>query len=99
MINPGTGIEQQSPALEQAARELLAAQHGERVALDCIALGDLDRAHTYALTARVAVHAAVTALMAALGATSETSETSDDTRPVRAPGRPRCTAPPEPARP
>jgi hypothetical protein len=62
MIEPGT--EQNSPALEQAARELQAAQHDARVAFDCIALGDLDRAHTHALTARVAADAAVTALMA-----------------------------------
>ena len=62
MIEPGT--EQNSPALEQAARELQAAQHDARVAFDCIALGDVDRAHTHALTARVAADAAVTALMA-----------------------------------
>ena len=58
--------EQNSPALEQAARELQAVQHDARVAFDCIALGDLDRAHTHALTARVEVDAAVTALVAAL---------------------------------
>jgi hypothetical protein len=58
--------EQNSPALDQAARELQAAQHDARVAFDCIALGDLDRAHTHALTARVEVDAAVTALVAAL---------------------------------
>jgi hypothetical protein len=58
--------EQNRPALDQAARELQAAQHDARVAFDCIALGDLDRAHTHALTARVEVDAAVTALVAAL---------------------------------
>ena len=62
--------EQNSPALDQAARELQAAQHDTRVAFDCIALGDVDRAHTHALTARVAVDAAVTALVAALTETS-----------------------------
>ena len=67
MSNPSTEIEPNSPALEQAARELQAAQHDARVAFDCIALGDLDRAHTHALTARVEVDAAVTALVAALG--------------------------------
>jgi hypothetical protein len=67
MNNPSTEIEPNSPALEQAARELQAAQHDARVAFDCIALGDLDRAHTHALTARVEVDAAVTALVAALG--------------------------------
>jgi hypothetical protein len=65
MTNPETA--QNSPALDQAARELQAAQHDARVAFDCIALGDVDRAHTHALTARVAVDAAVTALVAALG--------------------------------
>ena len=64
MMDPGT--EHNSPALEQAARELQAAQHDARVAFDCIALGDLDRAHTHALTARVEVDAAVTALLAEL---------------------------------
>ena len=37
-----------SPALEEASRELQAAQHDARVAFDCIALGELDRAHTHA---------------------------------------------------
>jgi hypothetical protein len=55
-----------SPVLDEAARELQAAQHDARVAFDCMALGDFDRAHTHALTARVAVDAAVTALAAAL---------------------------------
>jgi hypothetical protein len=55
-----------SPVLDEAARELQAAQHDARVAFDCIALGEFDRAHTHALTARVAVDAAVTALVAAL---------------------------------
>ena len=52
--------------LEEAARELEAAAHDARVAVDCLALGELDRAHTSALTARVAADAAVTALQAAL---------------------------------
>ena len=55
-----------SPALEEAARELQAARHDAQVAYDCIALGDLDRAHTHALTSRVALDAAVTALAAVL---------------------------------
>jgi hypothetical protein len=53
-------------ALQEAARELQAAQHDAQVAFDCIALGEVDRAHTHALIARVAVDAAVTALAAAL---------------------------------
>lgn len=64
MIEPGA--ESSSPALEEAARELQAARHDAQVAFDCIALGELDRAHTHALTARVAIDAAVTALMAVL---------------------------------
>ena len=64
MIEPET---ESSPALEEAARELQAAKHDVQVAFDCIALGDVDRAHTHALTARVAADAAVTALAAVLG--------------------------------
>jgi hypothetical protein len=64
MIEPET--EKGNPALEEATRELQAARHDAQVAYDCIALGDIDRAHTYALTAKVAADAAVTALAAAL---------------------------------
>jgi hypothetical protein len=64
MINPEAG--RRDLVLNDAARELQAARHDAQVAFDCIALGDLDRAHTHALTARVAVDAAVTALMAVL---------------------------------
>ncbi len=64
MIEPET--ENSNPALEEAARELQAARHDVQVAYDCIALGDVDRAHTHALTAKVAADAAVTALAAAL---------------------------------
>jgi hypothetical protein len=53
-------------ALDEAARELQAAEHDVRVAFDCIELGELDRAHTHALTARVATDAAVTALAVVL---------------------------------
>jgi hypothetical protein len=55
-----------NPVLEEASRELEAAAHDAQVAFDCIALGELNRAHTTALTARVAADAAVTALQAAL---------------------------------
>lgn len=54
------------PALQEATRELEAAIHDARVAFDCIGLGEIDRAHTSALTARVALDAAVTAMQAAL---------------------------------
>jgi outer membrane protein TolC len=54
------------PVLEEAARELEAAIHDARVAFDCIALGELDRAHISAVTARVAIDAAMTALRAVL---------------------------------
>jgi hypothetical protein len=52
--------------LEEAMRELEAAIHDARVAFDCIGLGEIDRAHTSAVTARVAIDAAVTAMQAAL---------------------------------
>ena len=65
MIEPET--DNGNAALEQATRELQAARHDAQVAYDCIALGDIDRAHTHALTAKIAADAAVTALAAALG--------------------------------
>jgi len=51
----------------EAARQLEAATHDARVAFDCIQLGELDRAHTHAITARAAVDAAENLLRAALG--------------------------------
>ncbi len=60
-----------SPVLQEAARELQAAAHDAQVAFDCIALGEVDRAHTDAITARAAADAAVTALQAALDEASE----------------------------
>ena len=64
MTEPQT--ENSNPALDEASRELQAAAHDAQVAFDCIALGELDRAHTHALTAKVAADAAVTALAAEL---------------------------------
>jgi hypothetical protein len=58
--------EERSSMLEEASRELESAIHDARVAFDCIALGEVDRAHTSALTARIAIDAAVTAMQASL---------------------------------
>ena len=54
--------------LDEAARQLELAVHDAQVAYDCIALDNLDRAHTHAITARTAADAAETILRAALGA-------------------------------
>lgn len=63
--------------LQEAARELEAAVHDAQVAFDCIGLGEIDRAHTSALTARVALDAAVTAMQSALNLpASQAAETS-----------------------
>ena len=53
--------------LTEAARQLQQAAHDVRVAFDCLALDELDRAHTHALTARAAVDAAENLLRVALG--------------------------------
>jgi len=53
--------------LDEAARQLELAIHDAQVAYDCMALGNLDRAHTHAITARTATDAAETILRAALG--------------------------------
>ena len=63
MIPDGEGP---NAMLAEATRELEAAIHDARVAFDCIALGEIDRAHTSALTARIAIDAAVTAVQATL---------------------------------
>jgi hypothetical protein len=52
--------------LQEAMRELESAIHDARVAFDCIGLGEIDRAHTSAVTARVAIDAAVTAVQTVL---------------------------------
>jgi hypothetical protein len=52
--------------LTEAGRQLELAIHDSRVSFDCIALGELDRAHTSAITARAAIDAAVTVLQASL---------------------------------
>jgi hypothetical protein len=53
--------------IDEAARQLENAVHDARVAYDCIQLGELDRAHTHAITARAAADAAENLLRAALG--------------------------------
>jgi hypothetical protein len=52
--------------LDEAARQLRQAAHDAQVAYDCISLGDLDWAHTNAITARAEAAAAESALRAAL---------------------------------
>jgi hypothetical protein len=52
--------------LHEAARQLELAQHDVRVAVSCIALGNLELAHEHAITARAAVDAAETMLRAAV---------------------------------
>jgi hypothetical protein len=56
--------------LGEAARQLQLAAHDARVAFDCVQLGELDRAHTHAITARAATDAAENLLRAALGETA-----------------------------
>jgi hypothetical protein len=52
--------------LGEAARQLQLAAHDARVAFDCMGLGELDRAHTNAITARAAADAAENLLRTAL---------------------------------
>jgi hypothetical protein len=59
----GNGVD-----LDEAARQLQLAAHDVHVAFDCIALNELDRAHTHAITARAAVDAAENVLRVALAA-------------------------------
>jgi hypothetical protein len=61
------GGDEQAISLQEASRQLELAVHDAQVAYDCIALGNLDRAHTHAITARAAADAAETMLRAVLG--------------------------------
>jgi hypothetical protein len=54
--------------LGEAARQLELAVHDAQVAYDCLGLGNVDRAHTYAITARAAVDAAENVIRTALHA-------------------------------
>jgi len=53
--------------LGEAARQLELAVHDAQVAYDCVGLGNLDRAHTHAITARAAADAAENLLRTVLG--------------------------------
>ena len=55
--------------LNEAARNLEQAAHDAQVAYDSLSLGDLDWAHTNAVTARAEAGAAGNVLRAVLGAT------------------------------
>ena len=63
--------------LGEAARQLELAVHDAQVAYDCVALGNLDRAHEHAITARIAVDAAEHLLRAALDAGMTGEEAGD----------------------
>jgi hypothetical protein len=62
--------------LSEAARQLELAVHDAQVAYDCVGLGNLNRAHTHAVTARAAIDAAEALLRAALG--SNIGQLGDD---------------------
>jgi hypothetical protein len=60
--------------LGEAARQLELAAHDARVAFDCVGLGEIDRAHTHAITARAAADAAENVLRAALAGDISTAD-------------------------
>lgn len=64
-------------SLEEASRQLQQAIHDAQVAFDCIGLGHIDRAHTNALTARIAADAAENALRHALSDGSVAPDVDD----------------------
>ena len=59
--------------MSEAARQLEQAAHDAQVAYDCLALGDVERAHVHTITARAATDAAENVLRAALGEDSRLS--------------------------
>jgi hypothetical protein len=60
--------------LDEAARQLAQAAHDAQVAYDSISLGNLDWAHTNAVTARAEADAAENVLRAALWAGKDVAE-------------------------
>jgi hypothetical protein len=58
----GNGVD-----MSEASRQLEQTAHDARVAYDCLALGDVERAHVHTITARAAADAAENVLRAALG--------------------------------
>jgi hypothetical protein len=66
--------DEQAISLDEASRQLELAVHDAQVAYDCIALGNLDRAHTNAITARTAADAAETLLRSVLGDAASSSD-------------------------
>ncbi len=60
--------------LGEAARQLEQAAHDAQVAFDSISLGDLEWAHTNAITARAEIDAAENVLRAVLDASGDITE-------------------------
>ena len=60
--------------LDEAARQLQLAAHDAQVGYDCISLGDLDSAHTNAITARAEADGAENVLRAVLEATGSIAD-------------------------
>jgi hypothetical protein len=60
--------------LDEAARQLKQAAHDAQVAYDSLSLGDLDWAHTNAVTARAEADAAENVLRTVLGATKNVAK-------------------------
>ena len=52
--------------ITEATRQLQLASHDAQVAFDCVTLGDIERAHIHAITARAAADAAENIIRAAL---------------------------------
>jgi hypothetical protein len=76
MSTPYSG--ERAISLDEASRQLELAVHDAQVAFDCIGLGNLDRAHTHAITARAAVDAAETMLRAAVSGADLVIDTGAD---------------------
>ena len=73
-MTDAVGPESHNVDLSEAARQLEQAAHDVRVAFDCLALDEIDRAHTHTITARAAVDAAEYTIRVALGDNLSTTE-------------------------
>ncbi|GLU47335.1 hypothetical protein [Nocardiopsis ansamitocini] len=74
-----------SVELEEASRQLEQAIHDARVTFDCIALDELDRAHTNAITARASVDAAENAIRMELERRASEAEAREEQEEAETP--------------
>lgn len=70
--------------MDEAVRQLQSAVHDAQVAFDCVGLGNIDDAHTHALTAKSAIDAAEVAIRRLLADLPADAASEEGIRAVQA---------------